>query len=61
MFARPRRVRLMRQGVRAAYERFVETGDASAMPSVLNHNAADLATMAQLLCLLLTACDPGEA
>ena len=44
-----------------AYRDYVSTGSAAAMGDVLGHCAADLATMAQLVCVLLTGCeDDGE-
>jgi hypothetical protein len=41
-----------------AYHTFVRTGDAREMAAVMHHNAMDLLTMVQLVCLLLTGCDP---
>ncbi|MCD6365796.1 MAG: ribonuclease H-like domain-containing protein [Planctomycetes bacterium] len=49
---------LMRRGsVTEAFQRFAVTGDAANIPDILRHNALDLLTMSQLLCLLLTGCD----
>jgi len=42
-----------------AYHRFVSTGDAAEIRDILRHNLLDLLTMAQLLCLVLTNCDPA--
>ncbi|NLF29626.1 MAG: ribonuclease H-like domain-containing protein [Planctomycetes bacterium] len=44
----------------AAYHHFVATGDARRMKDILHHNLLDLLTMAQLVTILLTGCDPAE-
>ncbi|HUS47402.1 MAG TPA: ribonuclease H-like domain-containing protein, partial [Phycisphaerae bacterium] len=41
-----------------AYHGFVETGDARAIRDIVHHNMLDMLTMAQLLCVLLTGCEP---
>jgi uncharacterized protein YprB with RNaseH-like and TPR domain len=41
-----------------AYHDFVRTGDARLMRDILHHNLLDLLTMAQLVTILLTGCDP---
>jgi len=41
-----------------AFGRFATTGDAAPLADVLEHSRLDLLSMADLLCLLLTACDP---
>jgi len=41
-----------------AYHHFVRTGDARRMSDILHHNLLDLLTMAQLVTILLTGCDP---
>ncbi|HDZ20093.1 hypothetical protein LCGC14_0239120 [marine sediment metagenome] len=43
-----------------AYHRFVDTADARQVRDILHHNLLDLLTMGQLLCVLLTGCEPGE-
>ena len=40
------------------YHEFVRTGDARRMRDILHHNLLDLLTMAQLVTILLTGCDP---
>ena len=42
-----------------AYHDFVRTGDARRLRDILHHNLLDLLTMAQLVTILLTACDPA--
>ena len=44
----------------AAYHDFVASGDARRMKDILHHNLLDLLTMAQLVTILLTGCDPVE-
>ncbi len=46
------------RAIPAAYKRFTESGDAAEMQAILHHNLIDLLSMAQLVCLLLTGCDP---
>ncbi len=41
-----------------AYHGFVASGDARQLRDILHHNRLDLLTMAQLIVLLLTGCDP---
>jgi uncharacterized protein YprB with RNaseH-like and TPR domain len=41
-----------------AYHEFVRTGDARQIRDILHHNLLDLLTMAQLVTILLTGCDP---
>ncbi len=41
-----------------AYHQFVRSADARRMRDILHHNLLDLLTMAQLLTILLTSCDP---
>jgi len=41
-----------------AYHDFVRTADAARMKDVLHHNLLDLLTLAELLCAILTGCDP---
>lgn len=41
-----------------AYHQFVRTGDARRMRDILHHNLLDLLTMAQLVTIMLTGCDP---
>lgn len=41
-----------------AYHDFVRTQDARRMADILHHNALDLLTMAQLLTIALTGCEP---
>ena len=41
-----------------AYHRFVASGDAGQLGSILHHNLLDLLTMSQLLCALLTGEQP---
>lgn len=41
-----------------AYHHFVRTGDARQVRDILHHNLLDLLTMAQLVTILLTGCDP---
>ena len=61
LFARSRSGLIPPAAARQAYRDFAATGDAAAMGDVLTHCAADLATMAQLVCVLLTGCeDSGE-
>ena len=43
---------------REVLRRFVQTGDAAGLDTVLAQNRADLLAMAHLVCLLLTASDP---
>jgi uncharacterized protein YprB with RNaseH-like and TPR domain len=42
-----------------AYHRFVDTGDAREVRDIIHHNLLDLLTMAQLLCAVLTGCEPS--
>jgi len=42
----------------AAYHDFVSTGDARRLREILHHNLLDMLTMAQLVVILLTGCDP---
>ncbi len=44
----------------AAYHDFVATGDARRMKDILHHNLLDLLTMAHLVTILLTGCDPVQ-
>ena len=41
-----------------AYHEFVRTGDARQIAAIVHHNLLDLLSMAQIVCLLLTGCDP---
>ncbi len=41
-----------------AYHDFVRTKDARRLADILHHNLLDLLTMAQLVTILLTGCDP---
>lgn len=41
-----------------AYREYVRTGDARKIGAVLRHNLEDLLTMARIVCVLLTGCDP---
>lgn len=41
-----------------AYHQFVRTGDARQIAAIVHHNLLDLLSMAQIVCLLLTGCDP---
>ncbi len=43
-----------------AYHDFVRTADARQLRDILTHNLLDLLTMAQLVTILLTACDPNR-
>jgi len=43
-----------------AYHNFVATNDAREIRQILHHNLLDLLTMAQLICAMLTGCDPSE-
>ena len=49
-----------RPAVAETYRDFLASGDASNIPDILRHNVLDLASMAQLLCLLLTGCEGPE-
>ena len=49
-----------RSACHEAYRDFVAGGNAAAMRDVQAHCAADLATMAQLVCVLLTGCEGGS-
>jgi len=40
------------------YHRFVKTGNARGMRDILHHNLLDLLTLAELLCAIMTGCDP---
>ena len=42
-----------------AYHRFVDSGDAREVRDILHHNLLDLLTMAQILCAVLTGCEPS--
>ncbi len=42
-----------------AYHHFVKTSDARRLKDILHHNLMDLLTMAELLCAILTGCDPA--
>jgi len=42
-----------------AYHHFVHSGDARRVRDIVHHNLLDLLTMAQLLCAVLTGCDPS--
>jgi len=42
-----------------AYHNFVESGDARHIRDILHHNLLDMLTMAQLLSVLLTGCQPN--
>lgn len=42
-----------------AYHRFVDSGDARQVADILHHNLLDMLTMAQLLTIILTNCDPA--
>lgn len=57
LFGRLRQGLMPRAAAGEAYRNFVSTGDAGAMGDVMTHCAADLATMAQLVCVLLTGCE----
>jgi len=41
-----------------AYHDFVRTADATRIKQIMHHNLLDLLTLAQLLCAILTGCDP---
>ena len=41
-----------------AYHNFVRTADASRIKQIMHHNLLDLLTLAQLLCAILSGCDP---
>lgn len=43
-----------------AYHHFVKTGDATTIRDILHHNLLDLLTLAELVCAILTGCDPME-
>ncbi len=43
-----------------AYHRFVDTADARQVADILHHNLLDLLTMAEILAVLLTGCDPSD-
>jgi len=57
VLARSRPKLIPRAAVPEACRVFASSGDATAMGDVLAHCAADLATMAQLGCMLLTGCE----
>ena len=57
LFGRSRPGLIPRAAAREACRDFASTGDAAAMVDVLTHSVADLATMAQLVCILLTGCE----
>ena len=48
------------EAIPEAYHSFVRTGDARRMRDILHHNLLDLLTMAQLVTILLTSCDPVD-
>ena len=41
-----------------AYHQFVKTADARRLKEITHHNLLDLLTLSQLLCAILTGCDP---
>jgi len=43
-----------------AYHDFVRTSDAARMRDILHHNLLDLLTLAELLCAILTGCEPAH-
>lgn len=55
LLGRHRKGMMARTAVGQAYRDFLATGSAARIPEVLRHNALDLVTMAQLVCLLLTS------
>jgi len=57
LLARARPHLMPRSACQETYRDFVSTGSAAPMGDVLAHCAADLATMAQLVCVLLTGCE----
>ena len=60
VLGRRRTENMPRRGIQEAYRQFLATGDAARVETILRHNALDLASMAQLLCLLLTGCDATD-
>ena len=54
LLGRHRTGMMARPAISQAYRDFLATGSAAKIPEVLRHNALDLVTMAQLVCLLLT-------
>ena len=46
------------RAIPAAYKRFTQSDDATEMQAILHHNLIDMLSMAQLVCLFLTGCDP---
>ena len=59
LFGRSRPGLIPRKAAGEAYRNFAATGDAAEMGDLLTHCAGDLATMAQLVCTLLTGCEAG--
>jgi len=60
LLRRTRKAPIARGAIEEAYRRFLAGGDGRDIPGILEHNLLDLLTMAELLCLLLTACEEVE-
>jgi len=43
-----------------AYHQFVKTSDATRIKDILHHNLLDLLTLAELLCAIMTGCEPAR-
>jgi uncharacterized protein YprB with RNaseH-like and TPR domain len=58
LLGRPPEQGLSVNRIRQAYRAFLATGEAGCLTGLLAQNRAELCAMAQVLCLLLTGCDP---